>query len=202
MTTIGEMTLEDAATQAAGNWKRFGCFVWDRDARPRRPRRLGHHLHPQPGQPPARPEQRRRHRQGHGALHRGRRPRRGDGEPFATGRSATWTASHPGLPGRRDHRRLPDLPRPRRAARRLPDPRRRGLRRAGVCGDAREHRRRRLAAEGRVRPARGLGGRRVLAGSRDHRQRAVENRDDQGGYPEEDDLRAAFEALGYERLED
>ncbi len=35
----------------------------------------------------------------------------------------------------------------------------------------------------------------------DHRQRAVENRDDQGGYPEEDDLRAAFEALGYERIE-
>ena len=36
----------------------------------------------------------------------------------------------------------------------------------------------------------------------DHRQRAVENRDDRGGYPEEDDLRAAFEALGYERNED
>jgi hypothetical protein len=35
----------------------------------------------------------------------------------------------------------------------------------------------------------------------DHNQRAVENRDDQGGCPEEDDLRAAFEALGYERLE-
>jgi hypothetical protein len=35
-----------------------------------------------------------------------------------------------------------------------------------------------------------------------HRQRAVENRDDRGGYPEEDDLRAAFEALGYERDED
>jgi hypothetical protein len=32
----------------------------------------------------------------------------------------------------------------------------------------------------------------------DHRQRAVENRDDQGGYPEEDDLREAFDALGYE----
>jgi hypothetical protein len=31
----------------------------------------------------------------------------------------------------------------------------------------------------------------------DHRQRAVENRDDQGGYPEEDDLREAFDALGY-----
>ena len=36
----------------------------------------------------------------------------------------------------------------------------------------------------------------------DHNQRAVENRDDQGGYPEEDDLRAAFDALGYVRLED
>ena len=36
----------------------------------------------------------------------------------------------------------------------------------------------------------------------EHRQQAVENRDDRGGYPEEDDLRAAFEALGYERTED
>ena len=34
----------------------------------------------------------------------------------------------------------------------------------------------------------------------EYRSRAVENRDDQGGYPEEADLRAAFEALGYERL--
>ncbi len=36
----------------------------------------------------------------------------------------------------------------------------------------------------------------------DHRQRAVENRDDQGGYPEEDDLRAAFDALGYAQTEE
>jgi hypothetical protein len=35
----------------------------------------------------------------------------------------------------------------------------------------------------------------------DNRQRAVENRDDQGGYPEEDDLRAAFNVLGYVRVE-
>ena len=34
----------------------------------------------------------------------------------------------------------------------------------------------------------------------EHRQRAVENRDDQGGYPEETDLRDAFEAIGYERI--
>jgi hypothetical protein len=36
----------------------------------------------------------------------------------------------------------------------------------------------------------------------EHNQRAVENRDDDGGYPDEDDLRAAFDALGYERIED
>ncbi len=30
METIGAMTLEDAATHAAGNWKRFSCFCWDR----------------------------------------------------------------------------------------------------------------------------------------------------------------------------
>ena len=31
MTMLGEMTLEDAATQAAGNWQRFNSFVWFRD---------------------------------------------------------------------------------------------------------------------------------------------------------------------------
>jgi hypothetical protein len=35
----------------------------------------------------------------------------------------------------------------------------------------------------------------------EHRPRAVEDRDDRGGYPEEADLRAAFEALGFVRVE-
>jgi hypothetical protein len=30
MGTIGEMTLEEAASQAAGNWKRYSCCCWDR----------------------------------------------------------------------------------------------------------------------------------------------------------------------------
>ena len=30
MGTIGEMTPEEAASQAAGNWKRYSCFCWDR----------------------------------------------------------------------------------------------------------------------------------------------------------------------------
>lgn len=34
MTTLGEMTLEDAAREAAGNWRRFRCFVWDTDDLP------------------------------------------------------------------------------------------------------------------------------------------------------------------------
>jgi hypothetical protein len=31
MTMLGEMILEDAATEAAGNWKSWTCFVWDRE---------------------------------------------------------------------------------------------------------------------------------------------------------------------------
>src|SRR5437762_3076277 len=29
--TLGEMTLEDAAREAAGNWQRFECFCWFRE---------------------------------------------------------------------------------------------------------------------------------------------------------------------------
>jgi len=36
----------------------------------------------------------------------------------------------------------------------------------------------------------------------DHRPSAIENKDDQGGYPSEDNLRDAFDALGYELVED
>ena len=35
----------------------------------------------------------------------------------------------------------------------------------------------------------------------DNRCNALESRDDQGGWPDEDDFRAAFDALGYEQLE-
>jgi hypothetical protein len=28
--TLGEMTMEEAASMAAGNWKAFTCFAWDR----------------------------------------------------------------------------------------------------------------------------------------------------------------------------
>ena len=32
MTMLGEMTLEDAAKEAAGNWQHLECFVWDQRA--------------------------------------------------------------------------------------------------------------------------------------------------------------------------
>jgi len=35
----------------------------------------------------------------------------------------------------------------------------------------------------------------------DHRCHAIENVDDQGGYPDEADLKAAFEALDFPQLE-
>jgi hypothetical protein len=32
MTSLGELTLEGAAKQAAGNWRNFECFVWHRQS--------------------------------------------------------------------------------------------------------------------------------------------------------------------------
>jgi hypothetical protein len=31
-TALGDLTLEDAAKQAAGNWRQFGCFCWHRQS--------------------------------------------------------------------------------------------------------------------------------------------------------------------------
>ena len=44
--------------------------------------------------------------------------------------------------------------------------------------------------------------RRLFLAERQPPEGRSENRDDQGGYPEEDDLRAAFDALGYEQIEE
>ena len=37
MTRLGELELKDAATEAAGNWQRFQCFVWFRDTELKKP---------------------------------------------------------------------------------------------------------------------------------------------------------------------
>jgi hypothetical protein len=41
MTRLGELDLEDAAKQAAGNWQRFSCFVWFRDRELKKPEDWG-----------------------------------------------------------------------------------------------------------------------------------------------------------------
>ncbi len=37
MTRLGELDLKDAAKDAAGNWQRFNCFVWFRDKELKKP---------------------------------------------------------------------------------------------------------------------------------------------------------------------
>ena len=47
MVALGDMTVEEAASKAAGNWQDFTCFWWIR-AGNRCSRKLGNHLHAQP----------------------------------------------------------------------------------------------------------------------------------------------------------
>ena len=37
MTRLGELTTEQAATEAAGNWRDFSCFAWFRQRELKRP---------------------------------------------------------------------------------------------------------------------------------------------------------------------
>lgn len=198
MTTIGEMTLEEAAREAAGNWERFDCFVWDR-------------LHDLDD-----PE-------GWAIVYTHNRDSRlldlsnadaiaGAMEPFAEGDDPDvvmeshghWAVGHvDGFSVRvyRDgeitdaFRAYHDL------AERLDG--------YPILDEDDYSRREYEATLDNIADA-ALRLRHdydlpegwecdVFSWLSEHRQRAVENRDDQGGYPEEDDLRAAFEALGYGR---
>ena len=44
---LGEMTLEEAAKEAAGNWQHFTCFCWHRTSELKDAENWAHHLHPQ-----------------------------------------------------------------------------------------------------------------------------------------------------------
>ena len=56
-----------------------------------------------------------------------------------------------------------------------------------------------MAIEERVRPPRGMGGE-AYDWLSDNNFHGIENRDDQGGCPSEDELREAFEAIGYGKV--
>ena len=48
MVALGDMTVEEAAEKAAGNWQDFSCFWWIRAREIDAPEELGNYLHAQP----------------------------------------------------------------------------------------------------------------------------------------------------------
>jgi hypothetical protein len=201
MSMLGEMTLEDAATEAAGNWKRFECFVWFRDSEITDPDNWSIIY---------------THNRDSGLLDQSNADASAEAmEPFTDGDDpdvvmeshSHWAVGHvDGFSIRvyRDgeiteaFRKYHDLM-------------------EQVDGypilDEENYSERELDAtlENITDSAWSLKGEYdlkdgwegdVYSWLSDNRSGAVENRDDQGGYPEEDDLRAAFAALGYERVEE
>src|SRR5947209_7652271 len=201
MTMLGEMTLEDVATQTAGNWKRFGCFVWDRERDLDNPDDWGIVY---------------THNRDSGLLGLSNADAiAGAMEPFTDcddpdvvmESHSHWAVGHvDGFSIRvfRDgevtdaFQTYYDLAE-RLAAYPILDEGDYGEREYVATVENIADAAWRLKGEYRL-PDGWEGD--VYSWLSDHRQRAVENRDDHGGYPEEDDFRAAFEALGYVRLED
>jgi hypothetical protein len=200
MTTIGEMALEEAATQAAGNWGRFTCFVWDRLQKITAPENWAIlYTHNR--------DSRLLDLSNAQAVTRAIGPfTEGDDPDVVMESHDHWAVGHvDGFSIRvyRDgeitdaFRAYHDL------AERLAD---------HPILDEVDYVRREYKAtleniadaawrlKGEFNLPDGCEGD-VYSWLSENRQRAVENRDDQGGYPEEDDLRDAFEALGYERVE-
>jgi hypothetical protein len=198
--TIGELTLDDAAREAAGNWRRFSCFIWFRE------RDI-----PDPGAWAVIYT----HNRDSGLLDQSNAQQIAEGlEPFTEGDDPDvvfeshdhWAVGHvDGFSVRvfRDGQVTDAFRTCHDLAERLAD---------YPILDEEDYSRREYEAtveniadaawrlkHGYELPEGWEGD--VYSWLSDHRQRAIENRDDQGGYPAEDDLRAAFDALGYERVE-
>jgi hypothetical protein len=199
-TTIGEMTIEDAVREAAGNWRRFTCFVWDRDRELDDPDEWAILY---------------THNRDSGLLDLSNAEAISEAlTPFADSDDpdvvfethSHWAVGHvDGFSIRvlRDGEITDAFRTYHELAERLAD--------YPVLDESDYGEREYVATvENITDTAWRLKGEYelpegwecdVYSWFWDHRQRAVENRDDQGGYPEEDDLRAAFDALGYERTE-
>ncbi len=201
MTALGEMTLEDAAKQAAGNWQRFECFVWFRDEEVDDPDNWVIIY---------------THNRDSGLLDKSNAEAIAEAmEPFTNGHDPDvvveshnhWAVGHVDGFSIRVYRDG-EITGAFRTYHDLMEQ---------VDGypilDEEDYWERELDATlenisdaaWRVKheytlPEGWEGD--VYSWLSDNRSGAVENRDDQGGYPEEDDLRAAFAALGYERIEE
>lgn len=198
--TIGELTLEDAAREAAGNWQRFTCFVWFRERDIPDPENWAVIY---------------THNRDSGLLDQSNAQQISEAmEPFTDGGDPDvvmeshdhWAVGHvDGFSVRvcRGGQITDAFKEYHDLAERLAD---------YPILDEEDYSRREYDATVEniadaawrvkheyVLPEGWEGD--VYSWLCDHRQRAVENRDDQGGYPEEDDLRAAFAALGYEHVD-
>jgi hypothetical protein len=201
MTSLGELTLEDAAKQAAGNWQRFDSFVWFRDSETDDPDAWAIIY---------------THNRDSGLLDESNADAIAKAlEPFTEGDDPDvvfeshdhWACGHVDGFSIRVYRdgqitdafrtyhdlceRLDDYP----------------------ILDEEDFSERELEATlenisdsaWRVKHEYNLPDgweRDAYSWLSDNRPSSIENRDDQGGYPEAADLRAAFDALGYERVED
>ena len=200
MTTFGEMTLDEAATQAAGNWKRFGSFIWFRDDDIPEPDSWAIiYTHNRDSRLLALSNAQ--------AVAKAMGPfTEGDDPDVVMESHDHWAVGHvDGFSIRvyRDGGITAAFHTYHHLAERLAD---------YPILDEEDYGRREYEAtlENIADAAWGLKGDydlpegwecEVFSWLGEHRQRAVENRDDQGGYPEQSDLRDAFEAIGYERVE-
>ena len=129
-TSFGELTVEEAAKEAAGNWRNFECFVWHRQSEIADPDNWAIMY---------------THHRDSGLLDQSNASViEKTLEPFTIGddpdvvfeRHFHWAVGHIDgfsirvYPQRRNHRGVPDVPGTPGADRRLPGPRRRGLQRS------------------------------------------------------------------------
>jgi hypothetical protein len=198
MTAIGEMTPEEAAMQAAGNWRRFTCFVWFRDDDVTSPEEWAIiYTHNR--------DSRLLDLSNARAIAKIMRPfADGDHPDVVTESHSHWAVGHVDGFSIRVYRggEITDAFRAYHAiAERLAD--------YPILDEEDYGRREHEATLENIADAAWRAKDEydlpegweyeVFSWFDEHRQRAVENRDDQGGYPEESDLRDAFEAMGYER---
>lgn len=198
--TIGEMTIEDAAREAVGNWKRFDCFAWFRNDVPDPENWAILYTHNR--------ESGLLDLSNAEAISEAMRPFADTDDPDAVFESHShWAVGHvDGFSIRviKDGEITDAFKTYHELAERLAD---------YPILDEEDYSRREhdstlentAQAAWRLKRDYDLPDdweSQVFSWFWDHRQRAVENRDDQGGYPEEDELRAAFNALGYERTEE
>jgi hypothetical protein len=201
MTMLGEMTLEDAATEAAGNWKSWTCFVWDRERDLDDPDNWAiHYTHNRDSGLLAQSNA--------DAITEAMEPFTEDDDPDVVMESHShWACGHVDGFSIRVFRNG-EITEAFKTYHELSEQ----LAEYPIL-DEEDYSERELEATienindaaWRVKHEYDLPDgweSEVYSWLSDHRQSAIENRDDQGGYPEQDDLRAAFDALGYVQAEE